>query len=147
MRNITIKGILIDTDKIFHLHMSLSIGSNGNNINIYLHNNFNWIETLENTITILTWRKERYKSFSPWKFKELPIRIPLLLMFLTYNYCVNDYEELCKWSKTCVKTCAKSLLFKMSCILSMNSPQICAAENCTLSTLLSTELKTSYPWK
>ena len=35
------KGVLIDTDKTFHLHMSLSIGSNGENLDIYLRNIFN----------------------------------------------------------------------------------------------------------
>ena len=39
--------------------MSLSIRSNGENVDIYLHNNFNSIEMLVNTITILTWRKEQ----------------------------------------------------------------------------------------
>ena len=35
------KGILIDTDKTFPLHMSLSIRSNGENVDTYLRNNFN----------------------------------------------------------------------------------------------------------
>ena len=39
--------------------MSLSIRSNRENVNIYLRDNFNWIETLVNTIIILTWRKEQ----------------------------------------------------------------------------------------
>ena len=39
--------------------MSLSIRSNGENVDIYLCNNFNLIEMLVNTNTILTWRKEQ----------------------------------------------------------------------------------------
>ena len=58
------KGILIDTDKTFHLHMSLSIRSNGKNVDIYLRNNFNY--------------NYNYKG-NDWKLKKLLIIRQILL--------------------------------------------------------------------
>ena len=60
--------------------MSLSTRSNGENVDIYLHNNFNYIETLVNTITILTSWKEQiflYENVENSLFERL-----LLLLFL-----------------------------------------------------------------
>lgn len=80
-----------------------------------------------------------WKSLVKVKYLQYQLEYLFYWCFLLTIIVWNDYEELCKWSKTCVNTYVKSLLFKMSCILSMNSPQICAAENCALSTLNRTE--------
>ena len=78
MRNINIKGILIDTDKTFHLHISLSIRSNGKNVDIY-------VITSTRSKCLWTWSlfllEERNKSFSLWKCKELPIQNDYFLYF------------------------------------------------------------------
>ena len=59
--------------------------SNGKNVDIYLHNNFNLVKMLMNMITILSWRKERYKSLSPWICKELPIWMTTSVTFSLSN--------------------------------------------------------------
>ena len=101
MRNINIKGILIDTDKTFHLHMSLSIRSNGENVDIYLRTKFNLIEMLVNTITILTWRKESYKSLSPWKCKELSIGTTTYFFLQPFSFhCTSSTTNMQTWRPT-----------------------------------------------
>ena len=84
MRNISIKGILIDTDKTFHLHMSLSIRSNGENVDIHLRNNFNSIETLVNMITISYLKKGTNLSLHENVKNSLFERL-LLLLFLCWT--------------------------------------------------------------
>ena len=91
MRNINIKGTLTDSDKIFHLHMSLSIRSNGENVDI--RNNFNYIEAPVNTNTTRTWGKERYKSFSLWKFKELLIQRITSITFPLLNETLFTFDS------------------------------------------------------
>ena len=84
MRNINIKGILINTDKTFHLHMSLSIRSNGENVDIYLH------LFITSTRSKCLWTRspflleERNNSFSLWKW-ELPIRMITSITFPLLN--------------------------------------------------------------
>ena len=54
---------------------------------------------LVNTITILTWRKERYKSLSLWKGKELPIQTTTSINFPLLNEepfsfdCIIHYKH------------------------------------------------------
>ena len=82
MRNINIKGILIDTDKTFHLHISFSIRSNGKNADIY-------VITSTRSKCLWTWSlfllEERNKSFSLWKCKELPIQMITSFTFPLLN--------------------------------------------------------------
>ena len=57
---------------------------------------------LVNTITILTWRKERYKSLSLWKCKELPIWTTTSITFPFLNEKPFSFDSIIPTTKlTC----------------------------------------------
>ena len=64
--------------------MLLSIRSNGENVDIYLRNNFNYFETLVNTITVSYLKKGT--NLSPYEnLKNSLFERLLLLLFLCYT--------------------------------------------------------------
>ena len=57
---------------------------------------------LVNTITILSWRKERYKSLSlsPWKWKELPIWTTTSITFSLSNEKPFSFDSIIHYKMT-----------------------------------------------
>ena len=65
---------------------------------------------LVNTITILTWKKERYKSLSLWKCKELPIRTATSIAFPSLDEKPFRFDSIIHYKRVNMTTHAKDTM-------------------------------------